>query len=259
MKVTRSYPADVINGSTRSTQKLAVVLCSGGMDSVTLAYLMKDRGYALHLLSVDYGQRHAKEMLHARRTAEKLGGKWDMIDLTAVTRFLTGTALTDRNVDVPDGHYASPTMKKTVVPNRNAMMLAVAYAVAASEEAAVVATAVHAGDHAVYPDCRPEFIRAFNEMEYASLGEDHEVTLIAPFLNLYKEDIAAEGARLGVDFTETWSCYKGGTVHCGTCGTCYERREAFDKAGLVDPTTYRQVPLAGGVDHDNAGDSGATR
>src|SRR5690348_5412407 len=142
----------------------AIAIVSGGLDSVTLAYLLHAEGYDLHLISFDYGQRHKKELAFAERCAKRLGATCDVIDLSSITRFLKGSALTDA-IPVPDGHYAAPTMAITVVPNRNAMMLSVAYAVAVTEQAQVVAIGVHAGDRFIYPDCRPEFITAFETMQ----------------------------------------------------------------------------------------------
>ena len=209
------------------------------MDSVTLAYLLKSEGYDLHLLSFDYGQRHKKELQFARQCADALQAKYNNIDLSAVTPFLTGSALTD-SIDVPEGHYAADNMRSTVVPNRNAMMLSVAYAVAVAEGAEGVATGVHSGDHAIYPDCRTEFIDSFHRMQrIATEGYSNPaLRLYAPFVNIGKHDIASIGARLGVPFQETWSCYKGQELHCGKCGTCVERKEAFALSGISDPTIY---------------------
>src|SRR6266851_5963353 len=145
-------------------EQKAIAIVSGGLDSITLAYLLHAEGYALHLLSFDYGQRHRKELAYAERCTKRLGAAFDIVDLSSLGRFLKGSALTD-SLPVPDGHYAAPTMAITVVPNRNAMMLSVAYAVAVTEQAQVVAIGVHAGDHLIYPDCRPEFIAAFDTMQ----------------------------------------------------------------------------------------------
>ncbi|MDP9380907.1 MAG: 7-cyano-7-deazaguanine synthase QueC [Chloroflexota bacterium] len=210
------------------------------MDSVTLAYLLRSEGYDLRLLSIDYGQRHAKEIGFARLCAQRLGAVFQVADLSSVGLLLKGSALTDENIPVPHGHYAAHTMAVTVVPNRNALMLSVAYAVAVAEGAELVSTGVHAGDHYVYPDCRPEFIQAFDAMQRIAVeGFGHpDLRLHAPFVNIYKHDIATIGARLGVPFEDTWSCYEGGEVHCGRCGTCTERRLAFEQAGVEDPTEY---------------------
>lgn len=214
----------------------AVVLLSGGLDSTTLFYRLAAEGYALHGLSVDYGQRHRKEMDFARRTAERLGAAYNVVDFTSVTHLLTTSALTNRALPVPQGHYEAESMKVTVVPNRNALMLAAAFAVAASEDAVRVAAAVHSGDHAIYPDCRREFIALFQQMQNASLGT--HIELSTPYLDADKVAIARDARRLGVPLAETWSCYQGGAHHCGRCGTCVERAWAIAQAGLNDPTVY---------------------
>ncbi|MFZ5789272.1 MAG: 7-cyano-7-deazaguanine synthase QueC [Pseudomonadota bacterium] len=214
-----------------------IVVCSGGLDSVTLAHKAAAEGALLRLLSFDYGQRHKKELDHARRCAERLKAPHDLVDIAAVGRLLTGSALTGGGA-VPDGHYAEETMRATVVPNRNAIMLAIAFGVAVAQQADAVAAAVHGGDHFIYPDCRPAFVEAFAAMQRAALDGLANIALVTPFLTLGKADIVREGARLGVPFAETWSCYKGGALHCGRCGTCVERREAFHLAGVEDPTAY---------------------
>lgn len=219
--------------------KTAVAIVSGGMDSVTLAYLLDSQGYRLIMLSFDYGQRHKKELEYAGKAAQALRADHRIIDLSALTPHLKGSALTD-DIEVPEGHYAAPNMKLTVVPNRNAMMLAIAYAVAVAEGADVVATGVHAGDHPIYPDCRDEFIRSFDAMQRIAVDGygKNTLRLYAPFVNIGKHDIAEWGASLGVPYELTWSCYKGGELHCGKCGTCVERKEAFDLAGVPDRTIY---------------------
>jgi len=234
MRFMRSQP-------TRSKQGLnimkTIVICSGGLDSVSLAHKVAAEQDLAGLLSFDYGQRHAKELDFARLCAERLGVAHRVVDLRGVGAALSGSALTD-DVDVPDGHYAEETMKVTVVPNRNAIMLAVGFGMAAAEGAEAVAVAVHGGDHFIYPDCRPGFIDAFQAMETRALEGVADVTLLAPFVQISKADIVREGARHGTPFAQTWSCYKGGEIHCGRCGTCVERREAFHLAGIEDPTPY---------------------
>lgn len=222
--------------------KRAIAIVSGGMDSVTLAYLLASEGFSLHLLSFDYGQRHLKELEYAEMCAERLDAEFDVADISGVGRLLKGSALTD-DVPVPYGHYAASNMAITVVPNRNAIMLSIAYGVAVSEGAGVVATGVHAGDHFVYPDCRPEFIQAFDAMQKKAVEGfgDESLGLYAPFLEWSKADIVTAGVKLGVPYEDTWSCYEGGEVHCGECGTCVERREAFQLAGVRDPTVYKSA------------------
>ena len=220
----------------------AVVIVSGGMDSVTLAHLLDTEGYELHLLTIDYGQRHTKEIGYAKRCADRLGASFDVADISEVGRLLSGSALTDAGVEVPHGHYAAENMAITVVPNRNAIMLAIAYGVAVARGATLVACAVHAGDHYVYPDCRPQFIEAFDAMERLAVEGfgDPSLRLHAPFINKTKAQIVEIGATLSVPYEDTWSCYEGGDLHCGLCGTCNERREAFQLAGVPDPTKYRE-------------------
>lgn len=213
------------------------VVCSGGLDSVSLAHILAAEGNLSRIVSFDYGQRHRKELDFARRTAERLGVPFHLVDLRAIGAALTGSALTD-DIAVPDGHYAEETMRITVVPNRNAIMLTVAFGVAAANGDDAVATAVHGGDHFIYPDCRPAFTEAFAAMQRAALDGYAEVALLVPFVHRTKADIVTEGARVGTPYVETWSCYKGGEIHCGRCGTCVERREAFDLAGVQDPTPY---------------------
>ncbi|WP_353473054.1 7-cyano-7-deazaguanine synthase QueC [Salipiger sp. H15] len=214
-----------------------IVICSGGLDSVSLAHMVAARHDLTRLVSFDYGQRHAKELDFARAAAERLGVPFQRIDMRGIGAALTGSALTS-DIDVPDGHYAEETMRITVVPNRNAIMLAIAFGVAAANGDEAVATAVHGGDHFIYPDCRPGFTRAFETMQRHALEGYAEVALYTPFVERTKADIVIEGARHGTPFEKTWSCYKGGEIHCGCCGTCVERREAFHLAGIEDPTAY---------------------
>lgn len=222
---------------------LVVTTLSGGLDSVTLAHLLAAEGHQLVALSFDYGQRHVRELECASGCAARLGADHELVDLRSVGALLSGSALTDDAVEVPEGHYTDASMAATVVPNRNAIMLSVAIGVAVARGAEAVATAVHAGDHPIYPDCRPAFIEAVqHEARVANEGfiaDAFEVR--APFLHLGKDDIVRRGAAVGVPFAETWSCYVGGEVHCGRCGTCVERREAFDLAGVPDPTRYAAV------------------
>ncbi|WP_192244328.1 7-cyano-7-deazaguanine synthase QueC [Mesorhizobium silamurunense] len=214
-----------------------LVVCSGGLDSVTLAHKVAAQYELAGLLSFDYGQRHRKELGFAALCAERLNVPHRIIDIREIGRGLSGSALTD-SVDVPDGHYAEDTMKVTVVPNRNAIMLATAFGLAAAHKVEAVATAVHGGDHFIYPDCRPAFIDAFQMMQDHALDGYAKIRLYAPYVNLTKADIVRDGATYGTPFAQTWSCYKGAERHCGRCGTCVERREAFHLSGHPDPTDY---------------------
>lgn len=217
------------------------VLCSGGIDSATLAYKVAAERRLDRLISFDYGQRHRREIEHAARIAAALGTRHDVVDITALGKFLTSSSLIAGGDAVPDGHYAQDNMKSTVVPNRNAIMLSIAFGIAAGAKADAVGIAVHGGDHFIYPDCRPGFIEAFRVMQDRALEDLWRVELYSPFLTTDKAGIVAEGARLDVPFHLTWSCYKGGEKHCGRCGTCVERREAFHLAGVPDPTPYEDA------------------
>lgn len=215
-----------------------LVICSGGLDSVTLAHQVAAAHDLAGLVSFNYGQRHVRELEFAAHAAARLNVPHTIMDISAIGTQLSGSALTD-TIAVPDGHYAEATMKITVVPNRNAIMLTIAYGIAASRGANIVAAAFHGGDHFIYPDCRPAFVEKFSAMQMAALDGVADIQLHTPFLNATKADIVAAGATLNVPFEETWSCYKGGEIHCGRCGTCVERQEAFDIARVPDPTAYQ--------------------
>jgi 7-cyano-7-deazaguanine synthase len=217
-------------------KRKSIVIFSGGMDS---AVLIADRlwlGEDVVALSINYGQRHRVELEYADRFAKVMGVCHEVANLTDITRFLGGSSQTDPSLAVPRGHYEAETMKLTIVPNRNMMMLSIAVAFAISQKAAYVAYAAHAGDHAVYPDCREVFVRALNEA--VQLCDWAPPVLVGPFVTKSKADIVSIGAALRVPFELTWSCYEGGAKHCGACGTCVERREAFILAGVDDPTEY---------------------
>lgn len=218
----------------------ALLICSGGFDSVTLAYRLASENALGGLLSFDYGQRHKKELDAARLCAERLQVPHLVMDISHIGGQLSGSALTD-DIDVPHGHYSEDNMKLTVVPNRNAIMLTIAFGVAASRGFNAVALAVHGGDHFIYPDCRPDFIRLFAEMQQQALDGVAEVGLFAPYVNTDKTEIARDAARFKVPVAETWSCYEGGEQHCGRCGTCVERIEAMALAGVDDPTSYQDT------------------
>ncbi len=213
-----------------------ILILSGGMDSVTLLYHLKAKGHILKALTIDYGQRHRKEIQYAQTVCKELMVEHQVASLTGITHLLGGSSQTDPNIPVPEGHYEEESMKLTVVPNRNMIMLSVAIGWAITEKADNVAYAAHAGDHAIYPDCRPEFADKINEI--AQLADWHKVELIRPFIGMDKGDIAKRGQELGLDYTKTWTCYKGLEKHCGKCGACQERQEAFKKHEVPDPTLY---------------------
>jgi 7-cyano-7-deazaguanine synthase len=222
----------------------AVVIVSGGMDSVTFAHDLASQGYQLTLLSFDYGQRHSRELACARACAQRLGASHHIGDLSWLGPLLPGSALTDRSVEVPHGHYAQETIGVTEVPGRNAAMLCLAFSIAAAAGAELVGAAIHGGGHVLYPDCRPAFVEQFQAMQDVSLEGGHVPRLYTPYLLWSKADICRRGAELHVPFQETWSCYKGGQLHCGLCSTCSERRESFPLAGVPDPTEYADADYA---------------
>ena len=206
------------------------------MDSTVLLYQLLNAGDDVLALSIDYGQRHKKELECARSLCKDLGVEHRIADLTSLTPLLAGSSLTSPEIEVPEGHYAEDNMKATVVPNRNMILLSVATGWAISAGAESVSYAAHSGDHAIYPDCREEFAEGMNHV--MGLADWQKVALDRPFVSLTKADIVKLGSELGVPFERTWSCYKGGELHCGRCGTCVERREAFYLAGVDDPTIY---------------------
>lgn len=222
-----------------------VIALSGGMDSAVLLYDCLANGQTVRAISVDYGQRHRRELDAAKELVVMAGADfdqsipWDVVDLTSVTKLLIGSSLTDPSVPVPHGHYAEETMRQTVVPNRNMIMLSVAAAVAVAHNARYVATAVHAGDHYIYPDCRPDFIKTLEQaIQLGNQGHGRPVSILTPFITLTKGDIVRHGLDLDVPFGSTWTCYEGGSVACGRCGSCNERLEAFAEAGALDPIPY---------------------
>ncbi len=218
-----------------------LVLLSGGMDSVTALYWARQRHEVVGAVSFDYGSKHnAKEIAWAAWHCDHLGGLWhDVVPLPFINELFQSDLLQSGG-EIPEGHYAEVTMKKTVVPFRNGIMLAIACGLAESRGAEGLVIAAHAGDHAIYPDCREPFMAgmaaAMREGTYA------RIELVRPFIDLDKTAIARLGAGLGIDYARTWSCYKGGARHCGACGTCVERREAFLQAGVPDPTDYENTP-----------------
>ena len=215
----------------------AVVLFSGGLDSTVLVYDLLNEGADLKLLSIDYGQRHEKELKSSSEIAEFLGLEHEILRLPMLNNLLGGSALTDPSISLPEGHYAEDSMKATVVPNRNMILLSLAAGHAISLQFDTVAYAAHAGDHTIYPDCRPEFATAIDQA--LKLCDWNTVSLYRPFIQLSKQDLVRKGNELGVPFEKTWSCYAGNDKHCGKCGTCVERKEAFELVGLLDPTEYK--------------------
>lgn len=214
--------------------KDSVIIVSGGLDSITLLY---DKAETIALaISFDYGQNHSKkELPYAEYHCQKLGIPHITIPLTFMHQYFKSSLLEGAEA-IPEGHYEEENMKSTVVPFRNGIMLAIATGIAESHELKRVYIANHGGDHTIYPDCRPEFIDAMDKATSAGTFVDMRVE--APYTNISKADIVRRGTALGIDYAKTWSCYKGSEMHCGKCGTCVERKEAFADAGVKDPTEY---------------------
>ena len=210
------------------------------MDSVTALYEAKRNYDVVATLSFDYGSKHnARELPFAAHHSNLLGVRHHVVRLDFMNELFKSDLLKSGG-EIPKGHYEAENMKKTVVPFRNGIMLSIAGGFAESVEATGVAIAAHAGDHAVYPDCREDFMKAMGDA--IRLGTYVGVEILRPFISMTKAEIASRGRELGVDFVHTWSCYVGGEIHCGECGTCIERREAFQLAGISDPTFYIKMP-----------------
>ncbi len=214
-----------------------VIIASGGMDSTTLLYDILDQGYEVYVLSINYHQKHSQELDFIRKTCKKLKIPHKIINLSKMGKeLLYASALTSHKINIPEERYKEKNMKLTVVPNRNMILLSLAAGYAISLGAKKVFYGAHAGDHALYPDCRPEFVQAMRKV--ISLADWKPVTLEAPYLNLSKSDIISQGNKLGVDYSLTWSCYQGRIKACGKCGSCRERLKAFKKIGMKDPIKY---------------------
>jgi len=220
-----------------------IAIVSGGLDSTTMLYDLISSGTDVDVVSFNYGQRHIKELEHARAVTSLLKITHHIVDIPSYGYMISsgGGSLVDiAHSEVPEGSYDAENMKATVVPNRNMVMLAMAAGMATASKAQFIATAVHAGDHAIYPDCRTGFIGALEEaIKAGNEGFIHpEFRILTPYIYRTKTDIARRAAELGVPISLTWSCYKGGDIHCGRCGTCVERLEAFHDAKVEDPTVY---------------------
>lgn len=214
--------------------KNAVIILSGGMDSVTLLY---NHHQSIKLaITFDYGSNHAlKEIECAKIHTKRLGIEHIIIPLEFIKHYFKSSLLEGAEA-IPEGHYADANMKSTVVPFRNGIMLSIACGIAESRGLERVLIANHSGDHAIYPDCRAEFIDSMSRAMY--YGSYNHIQIEAPYTRISKGEIAKIGKRLGIDYSETWSCYKGGEKHCGKCGTCVERKEALAYAGIEDKTQY---------------------
>ena len=215
-----------------------VVVYSGGMDSYTLlCELYKVEMLDVHAISFNYGQRHNKELVYAQNVCDELDIPHMIVDMAEIGRtLLGGSSQTDADIDVPEGHYESENMKLTVVPNRNMIMASMAMGYAIQIGATAVYLGVHAGDHAIYPDCRPAFIKAMKAV--GEVCDYKTIDVIAPYLHMDKGAIAVRGVTLGLDYSNAWTCYNGREKPCGKCGACQERLEAMEVAGIKDPLEY---------------------
>ncbi len=222
--------------------KRAVVVFSGGIDSSALLYKIYKKGFDTRALTFLYGQKHKKEVQAARNVCDGLGVLHKVVDVSVIRELLQGSALTDSAVDIPSvpettQHYE--TLKATIVPNRNAILLSLAVGYAVSIGANSVFFGAHFSDRGVYPDCRKEFVRAFEYSE--RLATDNPSLVIdAPFVDIDKSEIVKLGIELGVPLEATWTCYRGAGVHCGICSSCRERKRAFQQSGYPDLTEYER-------------------
>jgi 7-cyano-7-deazaguanine synthase len=212
-----------------------VVIFSGGMDSFTVLNLAVKQGLEVFALSFDYGQKHKKELDYAARACNILKVKHKVVDISAINQLIGGSSLTS-DIEVAEGHYEEESMKSTVVPNRNMILLSMAVGYAVSISAKKVYYGAHAGDHAIYPDCRPEFVHKMNAV--CVIANYEAVEIITPYLDVSKTAILTAGLEMSLDYNQTWTCYNGREAACGKCGACQERLEAFAENGLTDPLKY---------------------
>ncbi|MER3446357.1 MAG: 7-cyano-7-deazaguanine synthase QueC [Candidatus Dadabacteria bacterium] len=223
-------------------KKKAVIIVSGGIDSSTLIYKTIREGYETYALTFMYGQKHKREIESARRVCDTLNVAHRIIDISTLKEILSGSALTDWEIEIPEVPETTKyyeTLKTTIVPNRNSIFLSIAIGYAVSIGANHVFFGAHHSDRGVYPDCRHEFVDAFQYAE--RLANDNSLLVVsAPFVNMNKSEIIKMGIELGVPYKETWSCYRGGEIHCGVCSSCRERKRAFQEAGIWDPTEYER-------------------
>ena len=212
-----------------------VVIYSGGMDSFTVLNRALKDGKQVYALSFDYGQRHVKELECASEVCKELNVPHKIIDISAINELLAGSSLTD-DIEIPEGHYEEESMKSTVVPNRNMILLSLAVGYAVSVGAAQVYYGAHSGDHAIYPDCRPEFVMKMNDV--CQIANYEPVEIFSPYLKVSKNAILTDGIAMGLDYSKTWTCYNGREKACGKCGACQERLEAFAENKATDPIAY---------------------
>ena len=215
----------------------AIIILSGGIDSTTLLYDIINQGLDVYAVSFNYGQKHSKELDFAAQTCKKLHVPHKIIDISSITAAgIFGDSSLTSDIEIPEGHYEEDVMKSTVVPNRNMIMLSLALAYGISIRSEKIYYGAHAGDHAIYPDCRPSFVQKMQEV--ARVSHYYPIEIEVPYLNINKIDIVKRGTELNVDYSLTWTCYKGKEKACGKCGSCVERLEAFRDNGQEDPIPY---------------------
>jgi 7-cyano-7-deazaguanine synthase len=212
-----------------------VVIFSGGMDSFTVLNLAVKQGLEVFALSFNYGQKHKKELDYAVHACQSLGVEHKVVDISAINQLIGGSSLTS-DIEVAEGHYEQSSMKSTVVPNRNMILLSMAVGYAVSIDANKVYYGAHSGDHAIYPDCRPEFVHKMNDV--CAIANYEAVEIVTPYLKVSKTAILTAGLAMGLDYNLTWTCYNGREKACGKCGACQERLEAFTENGVLDPLEY---------------------
>jgi len=222
-------------------RKCGVLILSGGIDSTTLCYKFVNEDWVIRPLIFNYGQKHRKEIEYAKRTCLRLSLDYKIIDLSGMKELLSGSALTDLSIDIPEVSETTKkfdTLETTIVPNRNSIFLSIAIGYAVSQDFDNVLFGAHHSDRGVYPDCRSEFIESFQASERLAT-DNSSLRVIAPFVEMTKGKIVSIGSEMSVPFEETWSCYAGRDIHCGKCSSCIERKKAFSEAGVEDPTIYR--------------------
>lgn len=212
-----------------------VVIYSGGMDSYTVLHKAINDGYDVYPVTFDYGQRHIKEIEFASLVCDELRLHHKVVDISSINQLLQGSSLTS-DIEIPEGHYEDTSMKSTVVPNRNMILISLAVGYAVSIGADKIYYGAHSGDHAIYPDCRPEFVHKMNEVSQIANYEPVEV--VSPYLDKNKNDILADGIKMGIDYGKAWTCYNGREKACGKCGSCVERLESFAYNQIEDPLSY---------------------
>lgn len=213
-----------------------IVVLSGGLDSTTLLYHLIDEGHTLKSLSVNYAQRHSRELRAAVEICQRVGVEHHIVDLSGLAAIFGQNALTSKKVDVPHGEYSPDTMAVTTVPNRNMILLSIATGWAIASKFDAVAFGAHSGQYTPYPDCQPQFAAAMNDVTHVC--NECPIEVLAPFIHWTKADIVQRGHELGVPFELTWSCYKGRDIHCGSCSTCLDRISAFATCGLDEPCRF---------------------